>query len=108
MTRLIVSLGCGLVGFWLALSLLALGKAYLEAASEYGFNFFFLIVRQLLFCPAWATVIHQSRVKDAPGVKLKNLAANSSDPVSAWAALRLLWDRQMYPGTARRYRREYE
>lgn len=38
-TRLIVGLGCGVVGFSLGLSLLGLGKAFLEAASTYmSFN----------------------------------------------------------------------
>ena len=34
-TRLVVGLGCGIVGFCLGLSLLALGKAFFEAASEW-------------------------------------------------------------------------
>lgn len=34
-TRFIVSIGCGLVGFFLAISLINLGKAFLEAASAY-------------------------------------------------------------------------
>lgn len=33
-TRLLVSVGCGLVGFCLGLSLIGLGKAYLEAAGR--------------------------------------------------------------------------
>jgi len=34
-TRLVVGLGCGIVGFTLGLSLLALGKAFFEAASKW-------------------------------------------------------------------------
>ena len=34
-TRLVVGLGCGIIGCALGLSLLALGKAFLEAASEW-------------------------------------------------------------------------
>ncbi|KAF9464263.1 hypothetical protein BDZ94DRAFT_1289419 [Collybia nuda] len=88
-TRFVVSLGCGLIGFCLGFSLLQLGKKFLEAAT-------------------WATVIHQSRVMDEPGVKLKDLAANSGDSTSALAALRLLWDRYMYTGTSRRSRQQYD
>ncbi|RDB19547.1 hypothetical protein Hypma_013386 [Hypsizygus marmoreus] len=88
-TRFIVSMGCGAIGLVLGLSLLHLGKNFLEAAT-------------------WATVIHQSRVEDSPGVKLKDLAANSADPMSAWAAVRLLWDRYMYRGTSRENRGHYD
>ncbi|KAF9464261.1 hypothetical protein BDZ94DRAFT_1216732 [Collybia nuda] len=88
-TRFIVGMGCGMVGFCLGLSLLQLGKKFMEAAT-------------------WATVIHQSRVVDEPGVKLKDLAANSADPTSAWTALRLLWYRYMYTGTSRSFRQQYD
>ncbi|KAF8663578.1 hypothetical protein AX16_000922 [Volvariella volvacea WC 439] len=88
-TRFIVSLGCGLAGVSLGMSLLRLGKSYLEAST-------------------WATIIHQSRVHDAPGIRLKDLAATSGDPYSPYSGLKLLWDRQMYPGTSRRSRGEYD
>ncbi|KAF8075860.1 hypothetical protein FPV67DRAFT_386387 [Lyophyllum atratum] len=88
-TRFIVGLGCGVVGLSLGLSLLQLAQSFLEAA-------------------AWATVIHQSSVRETPGIKLRDLAASSGDPTSAWTALRLLWDRAMYPGTSRRSREHYD
>ncbi|KAF4602487.1 hypothetical protein EYR40_005696 [Pleurotus pulmonarius] len=88
-TRFIVSIGCGLVGFFLAISLINMGKAFLEAAT-------------------WATLIHQSQLDEASGIKLKDFAALSDDPTSAWSALRILWDRTMYTGTARSKRKRYD
>ncbi|KAL0949830.1 hypothetical protein HGRIS_009865 [Hohenbuehelia grisea] len=88
-TRFIVSCGCGAVGFCLGLSLLNLGKSFLEAAT-------------------WATLIHQSRVTDAPGIRMRDFAAASQDSASAWNAVRLLWNRMTYSGTARRQRRTYD
>ncbi|GLB33262.1 hypothetical protein LshimejAT787_0101460 [Lyophyllum shimeji] len=88
-TRFIVGMGCGLIGFCLGLSLLQLAQSHLEAAT-------------------WAMVIHQSRVDTSPGVRLRDLAASSGDPTSAWSGLRLLWDRAMYPGTSRRSRGHYD
>ncbi|PBK73185.1 hypothetical protein ARMSODRAFT_881019 [Armillaria solidipes] len=86
-SRLIVSVGCGVIGFALGLSLLSLGRPFLEAAT-------------------WATVIHQSNIKS--GIRLSDMAAASRDPTSAWPALRLLWSRFMYPGTARKMRQTYD
>ncbi|KAK0237139.1 hypothetical protein EDD85DRAFT_771192 [Armillaria nabsnona] len=88
-SRLFVSVGCGAIGFALGLSLLSLARPFLEAAT-------------------WAMIIHQSRISDAPGIRLSDLAAPSRDPTSAWPALQLLWSRFMYPGTARRERRYYD
>jgi hypothetical protein len=46
-------------------------------------------------------VIQQSQLPDGlgPGVRLKDLAAQSEDPTSAWSALRLLWDRRTQQST---------
>ncbi|KAF8883443.1 hypothetical protein BD779DRAFT_1802002 [Infundibulicybe gibba] len=88
-TRFLVSAGCGLVGFFLGFNLLQLGKGFLEAST-------------------WATVIHQSRVPNHPGVRLRDLAARSDDPTSAWSAVRLLWDRSVYLGTSRKSRKSYD
>lgn len=87
-SRLIVSVGCGIVGFALGLSLLSLGRPFFEAAT-------------------WATVIHQSKTKQC-GIRLSELAAASRDPTSAWPALRLLWSRFVYQGTARKMRQTYD
>ncbi|KAK0237149.1 hypothetical protein EDD85DRAFT_599337 [Armillaria nabsnona] len=86
---LFVSVSCGAIGFALGLSLLSLARPFLEAAT-------------------WAMIIHQSRISDAPGFRLSDLAAPSRDPTSAWPALQLLWSRFMYPGTTRRERRHYD
>ena len=57
---------------------------------------------------AWATVVHQSRVENAPGIKLKDLAASSTEGTSILAAFRLLLDRRLYPGASRKRRSQYE
>ncbi|KAF8919143.1 hypothetical protein CPB85DRAFT_881024 [Mucidula mucida] len=88
-SRFVVSIGCGIIGFGLGLSLINLGRPFLEAAT-------------------WATIIHQSRMNEASGVRLRDLAATSQDPTSAFSALRLLWTRWMYPGTTRRNRKRYD
>ncbi|KAK0467718.1 uncharacterized protein EV420DRAFT_1742822 [Desarmillaria tabescens] len=88
-SRFFVSVGCGVIGFALGLSLLSLGRPFLEAAT-------------------WATIIHQSRINGASGIRLSDLAAPSRDPTSAWPALQLLWSRFMYPGTMRRERQHYD
>ncbi|KAK0237132.1 hypothetical protein EDD85DRAFT_770802 [Armillaria nabsnona] len=88
-SRLFVSVGCGAIGFALGLSLLSLARPFLEAAT-------------------WAMIIHQSRINDAPGIRLSDLAAPSRDPTSAWPAFQLLWSRFMYPGTTRRERQHYD
>ncbi|KAK0216216.1 hypothetical protein IW262DRAFT_1276633 [Armillaria fumosa] len=88
-SRLFVSVGCGAIGFALGVSLLSLARPFLEAAT-------------------WAMIIHQSRISDAPGIRLSDLAAPSRDPTSAWPALRLLWSRFMYRGTTRRERQHYD
>ncbi|KAK0189510.1 hypothetical protein F5146DRAFT_628992 [Armillaria mellea] len=88
-SRLFVGVGCGTIGFVLGLSLLALARPFLEAAT-------------------WAMIIHQSHINDAPGIRLSDLAAPSRDPTSAWPALQLLWSRFMYPGTTRRERQHYD
>ncbi|KAF8811878.1 hypothetical protein BYT27DRAFT_7088549 [Phlegmacium glaucopus] len=87
--RLFVGVGSSLLGLMLGVSLTVSGRRMLEAAT-------------------WATIIHQSRAADCPGVRLKDLAAQSDDPYSALPALRLLWDRHSYPGTARSHRRSYD
>lgn len=107
-SRLIVSVGCGVVGFLLGLSLLSLGRPFLEAASAYLCFVPPLVQGRLIIIEtAWATVIHQSDTNQC-GIRLSDLAAASRDPTSAWPALRLLWSRFMYPGTARKMRRTYE
>ncbi|KAK0436703.1 hypothetical protein EV421DRAFT_1979647 [Armillaria borealis] len=88
-SRLFVSVGCGAIGFALGLSLLSLARPFLEAAT-------------------WAMIIHQSRINDAPGIRLSDLAAPSRDPTSAWPALQLLWSRFMYLGTTRGERQHYD
>ncbi|KAF8164850.1 hypothetical protein B0H34DRAFT_648623 [Crassisporium funariophilum] len=88
-TRLFVGAGCGLLGVMLGLSLLRLARGMIEAAT-------------------WATVIHQSRVEEGPGVRMRDLAAQSDDHSSATTALRLLWDRQTYPGADRQFRKSYD
>ncbi|KAJ8488594.1 hypothetical protein ONZ45_g13895 [Pleurotus djamor] len=89
-TRFAISCGCGIVGFCLALSLVNLARAYLEAAT-------------------WATLIHQSRLPDseASGLSLRDFAA-ASQGTSALVAARVLYNRIMYPGTARKQRKEYD
>lgn len=110
-TRFAVSIGCGLMGFLLGWSLLRLARSFMEAASQYIFQFCdqqaYGVVTDA-YNAAWATLIHQSRVADAPGVRLRDLAASASDPNSPFMALRLLWSRWMYTGTARRHRKTYE
>ncbi|KAF9448455.1 hypothetical protein P691DRAFT_775370 [Macrolepiota fuliginosa MF-IS2] len=88
-TRLTVGAGCGVMGFLLGLSLIGLARRHLEAT-------------------AWATVIHQSRYHDHPGMRLKDIAPHAEDPVSAWNGFSLLWSRQTYPGTARNSRSHYD
>ncbi|KIY63410.1 hypothetical protein CYLTODRAFT_432999 [Cylindrobasidium torrendii FP15055 ss-10] len=88
-TRAIVAIGGGVLGFVLGLSLLSLAQPHLEAAT-------------------WATIAHQSQVKDTPGIRLRDFAASSQDATSAWPAFRLLWTRAMYPGTNRRRRASYD
>ncbi|KAL0961471.1 hypothetical protein HGRIS_006415 [Hohenbuehelia grisea] len=88
-TRAFVGVGCGIVGFWLGWSLINLGRAFVEAA-------------------AWATLIHQSRMNEAEGLKLKDFAATSSDAGSTWTALMLLWNRSKYNGTLRAKRKQYD
>ncbi|KAK7051334.1 hypothetical protein VNI00_004834 [Paramarasmius palmivorus] len=88
--RAIVGIGCGLIGVSLGLSLVQLGKRFLEAAT-------------------WATLIHQSNVpRDAPGIRLRDLSSTVEEPTSMWAGLRLMWARYMYTGTARRARKAYD
>ncbi|KAJ7087271.1 hypothetical protein B0H15DRAFT_843326 [Mycena belliarum] len=88
-SRLAVGMGCGAVGVTLGLSLTRLGQRFLEAAT-------------------WATVIHQSRVAENPGIRMRDLASGSQYPTSMLAALRLLWNRVFYRGTARRARKNYD
>ncbi|KAL0571126.1 hypothetical protein V5O48_010834 [Marasmius crinis-equi] len=88
--RTIVGIGCGIVGFALGVSLIELAKTFLEAAT-------------------WATLIHQSNVPtDAPGVRLRDLSSTVEHGTTLWSALRLMWARWMYSGTARRARRAYD
>ncbi|KAJ7929139.1 hypothetical protein B0H13DRAFT_2248169 [Mycena leptocephala] len=89
-SRLVVGVGCGAVGVALGLSLARLGQRFLEAAS------------------IWATLIHQSRVPNNPGIRLKDFAAGSEYPTSILAALLLLWNRIFYRGTARSARKHYD
>ncbi|KDR76711.1 hypothetical protein GALMADRAFT_225654 [Galerina marginata CBS 339.88] len=87
--RFLVGAGCGLVGLALGMSLLNLARAILEAA-------------------AWATIVHQSRLPNSPGVRLKDLASHAYNPSGARGALKLLWDRRSYQGTQREVRKLYD
>ncbi|KAJ3509093.1 hypothetical protein NLJ89_g5402 [Agrocybe chaxingu] len=87
--RLFTGVGCGVIGLILGISLLKLARGILEAAT-------------------WATVIHQSRVPEGAGVRLKDLAAQSDDHASALTALKLIWDRRNYHGASREYRKFYD
>ncbi|CAA7269011.1 unnamed protein product [Cyclocybe aegerita] len=87
--RLFTGVGCGIIGLILGISLLKLARGILEAAT-------------------WATVIHQSRVPEGAGVRLKDLAAQSDDHASALTALKLIWDRRNYHGASREYRKFYD
>ncbi|KAJ7290676.1 hypothetical protein C8J57DRAFT_1276271 [Mycena rebaudengoi] len=88
-SRLLVGLGCGAIGVALGIMLARLGQRFLEAAT-------------------WATLIHQSRLSSEPGIRLTDLAASSQYPTSIWNAMRLLWNRIFYPGTARQERKSYD
>ncbi|KAJ7667582.1 hypothetical protein DFH06DRAFT_983175, partial [Mycena polygramma] len=88
-SRLIVGVGCGAVGVALALSLGNLAQRFLETAT-------------------WATLIHESRVPDNPGIRMQDFAAGSQYPTSILAALRLLWNRAFYRGTALKARKHYD
>ena len=59
-------------------------------------------------CAAWATLIHQSRAPENPGIKLAELKRQMEEPGSVMTTLRLLWDRMAYTGTTRKYRKDYE
>ncbi|KAF9268361.1 hypothetical protein L218DRAFT_854066 [Marasmius fiardii PR-910] len=88
--RVIVGIGCGLVGVSLGLSLLELAKAFLEAAT-------------------WATLIHQSNVPtNAPGIRLRDLSTAVELGSTIWSGIRLMWARYIYSGTARRSRKSYD
>lgn len=56
---------------------------------------------------AWATLIHQSRLPEAPGLTLREFAA-ASQGTSALVAARVLLNRIMFQGTARKQRKAYE
>ncbi|KAF7330818.1 hypothetical protein MVEN_02421000 [Mycena venus] len=88
-SRLVVGMGCGAVGVALAASLSRLGQRYLEAAT-------------------WATLIHQSRAPNNPGIRMRDFADGSQYPTSALSALRLLWNRIFLRGTARSARKHYD
>ena len=105
--RFFVGVGSGLVGFFVGLSLLRLGRGILEAAGAL-FRFVTYASINALVRTAWATVIHVSRVVDRPGMRLKDLVTHSDNWRSSWSAFRLLWDRQNYRGTDRDNRRSYE
>ncbi|KAJ7727962.1 hypothetical protein B0H16DRAFT_1894322 [Mycena metata] len=88
-SRLIVGVGCGVVGVALGLSIGRLAQGFLEAAT-------------------WATLIHQSRLPDNPGIRMRDFATGSQYPTSILAALRLLWNRTFYRGTSRGARKHYD
>ncbi|KAF9040663.1 hypothetical protein BJ165DRAFT_1530546 [Panaeolus papilionaceus] len=89
LARLLIGLGCSIVGLTLGMSLLALAKGIFEAAT-------------------WATIIHQSRITDGGGIRLGDLAAHVADHGSPTSALRLLYDRYRYTGTNREHRKSYD
>ncbi|KAJ7895968.1 hypothetical protein B0H14DRAFT_3081123 [Mycena olivaceomarginata] len=80
-SRLVVGMGCGVVGLALAGSLSRL---------------------------AWATLIHQSRAPSNPGIRMRDFADGAQYPTSAFAALRLLWNRTFLRGTTRSVRSHYD
>ncbi|KAJ7727961.1 hypothetical protein B0H16DRAFT_1894321 [Mycena metata] len=88
-SRLIVGVGCSVVGVALGLSIGRLAQGFLEAAT-------------------WATLIHQSRLPDNPGIRMRDFATGSQYPTSILAALRLLWNRTFYRGTSRGARQHYD
>ncbi|KAJ7047805.1 hypothetical protein C8F04DRAFT_1060170 [Mycena alexandri] len=88
-SRLIVGIGCSVVGVALGLSIGRLAQGFLEAAT-------------------WATLIHQSRLPDNPGIRMRDFATGSQYPTSVLAALRLLWNRTFYRGTSRGARKHYD
>ncbi|KAF7331706.1 hypothetical protein MKEN_00050400 [Mycena kentingensis (nom. inval.)] len=88
-SRLIVGIGCGAVGVALGLSLARLAQRFLEAAT-------------------WATLIHQSRAAQNPGIRLRDFADSSASPTSILAGLKLLWSRTFYQGASRRARAHYD
>ncbi|KAJ7672817.1 hypothetical protein B0H17DRAFT_947419 [Mycena rosella] len=88
-SRLVVGMGCGAMGVALGISLTRLAQRFLESAT-------------------WATLIHQSRVSENPGIRLRDLASGSDYPTNIIAAVRLLWNRTFYHGTARRARKNYD
>ncbi|PPQ70480.1 hypothetical protein CVT24_013287 [Panaeolus cyanescens] len=89
LARLLIGLGCSIVGLTLGISLLTLAKGIFEAAT-------------------WATVIHQSRVSQGGGIRFGDLAAHVADHGSPTSALRLLYDRFRYTGTHRQNRKSYD
>lgn len=110
--RTIIGAGCGVIGGLLGYSLLKLATMILEASSTSTTLIFKVqdswLTMQCSINLAWATLIHQSRLPNAPGIRLKDLAAQSENSSSILSALRLLWDRHSYRGTDREYRRFYE
>ncbi|KAK7061328.1 hypothetical protein R3P38DRAFT_3489065, partial [Favolaschia claudopus] len=81
-SRLVVGLGCGVVGLALAASLTRLAQRYMEAAT-------------------WATLIHQSQAPGGPGMRMKDFADNAQYPTSPFNALRLLYRRLFIRNAAR-------
>ena len=62
----------------------------------------------IVFCKAWATVIHLSHGDNGPGIKLRELAHNVHKPESALSGVMLLWTRFSNRSTDRRARRAVE
>ncbi|KAF7313376.1 hypothetical protein HMN09_00493300 [Mycena chlorophos] len=89
-SRLIVGVGCSVVGVALGSTLARLAQRFLEAAT-------------------WATLIHQSRNPSKPGIRMRDFASSSESATSIMAGLTLLWNRHTrYGGTLRSSRVHYD
>ncbi|KAF9033113.1 hypothetical protein BJ165DRAFT_758466 [Panaeolus papilionaceus] len=74
--RVIVGMGCSIMGFSLSFTLVGLTQALIEAAT-------------------WATLIDQSAVKGGPykGIRLREFCIQADEPKSVAGAIILLWRR---------------
>ena len=104
--RVVVGVGCGVPGILLGLSLTKLVKPIMEAAGK-RLSISTSQSDILISFSAWATVIHESQIRERPGVPLEDLAeqCHTSGPLGA---LRLLWNRRAYRGAHRKHRKHYE
>lgn len=105
--RFIVGAGCGITGALLGMSLGQLVRPHLEAAGTFPPHPP-EVKHWVKWLLVWATVIHQSKYENNPGIQLKDLAPHADNPMSVWATCLILWKRFMFPGTTRKYRVAYE